>query len=122
MHHNLQNKLNSNTTPDPQLTHQQMMLIQWLLVMFLASGLPAVKADEHNHVYKQGDDVIVWANTVGPRANRQETYEYYQLPFCVGQKLHDHRHETLGEALQGMQLVNSGLEIHFKRNEKIWID
>lgn len=83
-----------------------------LLLFLLAVG---VQADEHTHEYAAGEDVIVWANTVGPRANRQETYEFYQLPYCQGTKVHDHRHETLGEALQGQQLVNSGLELHFRR-------
>ena len=40
-------------------------------------------------------------NTVGPYHNRQETYGYFTLPFCVGPKDSiSHYHETLGEALQ----------------------
>lgn len=53
-------------------------------------------------------------NTVGPLNNRQETYPYYQLPFCAGRQSLQHHHETLGEALQGMDLVNSGIPIKFK--------
>lgn len=53
-------------------------------------------------------------NTVGPLNNRQETYPYYQLPFCAGPHSLQHHHETLGEALQGMDLVNSGIPIKFK--------
>ena len=60
--------------------------------------------------------MVVWMNTVGPHANRQETYEYYQLPYCSGTKELDYHHETIGEALQGMNLVNSGLEAHFKKD------
>lgn len=52
-------------------------------------------------------------NTVGPLNNRQETYPYYQLPFCGGPKALEHHHETLGEALQGMDLVNSGIPAKF---------
>lgn len=71
---------------------------------------------------------------MGPRANLQETYEYFQLPYCVGTHITDHHHETLGEALQGislsvnhprmfalsklgiegMELVHSGLDIQFR--------
>jgi transmembrane 9 superfamily member 3 len=58
--------------------------------------------------------VIVWANTVGPYANRQETYAYFQLPYCQGTKQHEHYHETLGEALMGMELVNAGHDIKFR--------
>lgn len=52
-------------------------------------------------------------NTVGPLNNRQETYPYFQLPFCQGDHIVQHHHETLGEALQGMDLVNSGIPIRF---------
>lgn len=54
-------------------------------------------------------------NTVGPYHNRQETYAYFSLPFCTGPKKSiDHYHETLGEALLGVELEISGFEIHFK--------
>jgi hypothetical protein len=46
-------------------------------------------------------------------SNRQETYEYFQLPYCKGEGQVEHRHETLGEALLGMELVNSGISIRF---------
>lgn len=52
-------------------------------------------------------------NTVGPLNNRQETYPYFQLPFCQGPHSLEHHHETLGEALQGMDLVNSGIPITY---------
>lgn len=58
--------------------------------------------------------MVVWMNTVGPLHNRQETYPYFQLPFCSGPYNIQHHHETLGEALQGMDLVNSGIPIEFK--------
>lgn len=54
-------------------------------------------------------------STVGPYSNRQETYSYFSLPFCKGLKRNiDHYHETLSEALQGIELSVSGLEVHFK--------
>lgn len=54
-------------------------------------------------------------NTVGPYHNRQETYAYFSLPFCRGSKeTISHYHETLSEALQGVELEFSGIEIDFK--------
>jgi len=54
-------------------------------------------------------------NTVGPYHNRQETYSYFSLPFCAGPKKGiSHYHETLAEALQGVELEFSGLDIEFK--------
>lgn len=55
-------------------------------------------------------------NTVGPYHNRQETYAYFSLPFCSGSKSSiSHYHETLSEALQGVELEFSGYEIEFNR-------
>lgn len=59
-------------------------------------------------------------STIGPYHNRQETYAYDSLPFCKGQKeAIDHYHETLSEALQGIELKFSGLDIEFKGNQSI---
>lgn len=65
--------------------------------------------------YIDKEEVVLWMNTVGPYHNRQETYKYFSLPFCAGsKKTISHYHETLGEALQGVELEFSGLEIKFK--------
>lgn len=54
-------------------------------------------------------------NTVGPYDNRQETYAYFSLPFCIGPRQSiSHYHETLSEALQGVELEFSGYDIEFK--------
>ena len=51
---------------------------------------------------------------MGPYHNRQETYSYFSLPFCPGPKGRiSHYHETLGEALQGVELEFSGLSIDY---------
>ena len=64
--------------------------------------------------YEDHEEVVLWMNTVGPYHNRQETYTYFSLPFCKGpQKEISHYHETLGEALQGVELEFSGLEISY---------
>ena len=55
-------------------------------------------------------------NTVGPYHNRQETYNYFSLPFCRGTKKEiSHYHETLGENILGVELEYSGVEINYKR-------
>ncbi|KAH7931674.1 hypothetical protein HPB51_029702 [Rhipicephalus microplus] len=65
--------------------------------------------------YQDNEEVVLWMNTVGPYDNRQETYTYLSLPFCVGPKASiSHYHETLGEALLGVELEFSGLDILFK--------
>lgn len=76
--------------------------------------------DEHDHKYAPGEEIIIWMNTVGPYHNRQETYEYYSLPFCKGhKKTISHYHETLGEALQGVELEFSGLDVKFQEDVKL---
>lgn len=65
--------------------------------------------------YEDHEEIVLWMNTVGPYHNRQETYAYFSLPFCVGTKQTiNHYHETMSEALQGVELEFSGYEIDFK--------
>jgi len=87
-------------------------------IFFLTLLLATIcQCDEHDHIYQEGEEVVVWMNTVGPYHNRQETYSYYSLPFCHGPKVTiSHYHETLGEALQGTELEHSGLNMEFKTN------
>ncbi|KAK2185289.1 hypothetical protein NP493_241g06067 [Ridgeia piscesae] len=85
-----------------------------LVLCCICTAIYHTEADEHNHVYEDGDEVVLWMNTVGPYHNRQETYSYFSLPFCPGPKGRiSHYHETLGEALQGVELEFSGLSIDF---------
>ncbi|KAI9350076.1 hypothetical protein DFJ73DRAFT_625271 [Zopfochytrium polystomum] len=93
-------------------------LRSFLLALFLLLTARSTVADEHNHSYKDGEQVVVWANGIGPYHNRQETYDYFQLPFCQGDEKVDHRHESLGEALLGVNLVNTGMAIAFKKSVK----
>ena len=65
--------------------------------------------------YEEGEEVVLWMNTVGPYHNQQETYRYFSLPFCKGPKVGiSHYHETLGENILGVELDFSGLDIQFK--------
>ncbi|KAF7496450.1 Transmembrane 9 superfamily member 3 [Sarcoptes scabiei] len=74
-----------------------------------------IVGDEHDHKYEDNEEVVLWMNTVGPYHNRQETYGYFSLPFCLGPKKGiNHYHETMSEAIQGVELEFSGLDIRFK--------
>ncbi|KAI8592045.1 hypothetical protein BDZ88DRAFT_409424 [Geranomyces variabilis] len=84
-----------------------------LLVLLLCLAHTA-SADEHSHKYEKGEEVVLWFNTVGPYDNLQESYEFLSLPFCVGKGEVQHHHETLGEALLGMQLTNAGVDIKYQ--------
>ncbi|KAG1665860.1 Transmembrane 9 superfamily member 3 [Nymphon striatum] len=89
-----------------------MLLADAFVLFFIIGG---VIADEHSHKYEDNEEVVLWMNTVSPYYNRQETYVYFSLPFCAGNKKYiDHYHETLGEALLGVELVFSGLHMQFK--------
>ena len=102
-----------------------------LLRALVLTACVLVRADEHDHIvsarrvlsniasfaqYHNNEEVVLWMNTVGPYHNRQETYTYFSLPFCRGPKeTISHYHETLGEALLGVELDFSGLDIKYKR-------
>mmetsp|Transcript_78461 Transcript_78461/g.96003 ORF Transcript_78461/g.96003 Transcript_78461/m.96003 type:complete len:225 (+) Transcript_78461:27-701(+) len=88
--------------------------------------------DERNHMYNDGDAVIVWANVMGPFNNPSETYPYYNthVPFCsqssdIGVK-HDEFHyskfDGLGSVLQGNKLKNSGLKVEFRQDTAKKVD
>lgn len=84
------------------------------LQYFYSAGL-LIQLNYFIFQYQDKEEVVLWMNTVGPYHNRQETYKYFSLPFCVGSKKSiSHYHETLGEALQGVELEFSGLDIKFK--------
>lgn len=79
--------------------------------------LNPINCDEHTHRYKENEEVVLWMNTVGPYVNHQETYNYFSLPFCRGPKKEiSHYHETIAEAIQGVELEFSGLDMKFKVN------
>lgn len=76
-----------------------------------------VDCDEHTHRYQDGEEVVLWMNTVGPYVNHQETYNYFSLPFCRGPKQNiSHYHETIAEAIQGVELEFSGVDMKFKED------
>ncbi|KAM9549908.1 LOW QUALITY PROTEIN: transmembrane 9 superfamily member 3-like [Guaruba guarouba] len=103
-------------TAGPEMAAPGLRLCAAAALLLLCLPLRA-RADEHEHTYQDKEEVVLWMNTVGPYHNRQETYKYFSLPFCVGSKKSiSHYHETLGEALQGVELEFSGLDIKFKED------
>ena len=52
------------------------------MIVSLLAVVGLVHGGEETHHYKDSEHVVLWMNTVGPYHNRQETYEYFSLPFC----------------------------------------
>ncbi|KAL7732505.1 hypothetical protein ACLKA6_019148 [Drosophila palustris] len=77
----------------------QLVLI--CLCFLLSSCYLSVSADEHNHKYNDGEEVVLWMSTVGPYHNRTETYAYFSLPFCSGY------HEPRNATFRGVELKYS---------------
>lgn len=82
------------------------------LVLFLAAAYAGLQT----HIYSPGDPVAIWFGTVGPRANRQESYPLLSLPYCTGPKLHPDYTPTIGQSLLGLEFTDSGMQVEFARN------
>ncbi|CAA0818448.1 Transmembrane 9 superfamily member 1 [Striga hermonthica] len=66
--------------------------------------------------YQADETVTLWVNKVGPYNNPQETYNYYSLPFCHPPGNPAHKWGGLGEVLGGNELIDSQIEIKYKRD------
>ena len=93
--------------------------IAYIVVLLL--GLQQVcLANDVDHTYKEGDEVVLWYNKVGPYNNPQEVYHYYSLPFC---KPHDKKirkkANNLGVLLDGAELEDSGLAVKFRGKSEL---
>ncbi|KAI8895103.1 hypothetical protein BC833DRAFT_602444 [Globomyces pollinis-pini] len=93
-------------------------MIGSLRIISLILALDLVSADEHSHSYNSGDEIVVWFNTVGPKNNVQETYSYSSLNLCTSKNNYNHYHESLAEALLGQDLIHSGLDIKFLKDQR----
>ncbi|KAJ8477040.1 hypothetical protein OPV22_020767 [Ensete ventricosum] len=87
-----------------------------LLVLLVVAAASPASASESDHTYQNDDHVTLWVNKVGPYNNPQETYNYYILPFCQLPGNAAHKWGGLGEVLGGNQLVDSQIEIKFRKN------
>ncbi|CAA6668422.1 unnamed protein product [Spirodela intermedia] len=93
-----------------------------LLALLPSLLLVVVSASESDHKYQVNDNVTLWVNKVGPDYNRQETYNYYSLPFCQPAENPAHKWAGLGEVLGGNELIDSQIKINYRRNvEKVSI-
>lgn len=59
---------------------QRMIGLDCTLLLILSSSAWA-------RSYKQGENVTLYVNKVGPYHNPQETYHYYTLPVCSPHKV-----------------------------------
>jgi hypothetical protein len=87
----------------------------FVAAVILLTSLSLIFADDYDHTYKVDEVVSLWVNHIGPYHNPQETYPYYQLPYCkpehgIGTSK---KASGIGEALEGNELTNSGFKLHF---------
>eukprot|EP00250_Pteridium_aquilinum_P031290 c4336_g1_i1 orf=498-2270(-) len=87
------------------------------LLSLLLLSLRAAFASEYDHKFADEERVVLWVNKVGPYYNPQETYNYFSLPFCsAGNDIPVHKWGGLGEVLEGNELIDSQVDIKFKKN------
>lgn len=73
--------------------------------------------NEVSHEYTDGEDVMLWFNSIGSNANLVETHSYYSLPFCHGPKTASvGYHDSISGQLLGIVPEFSGMDIRFKVN------
>ncbi|KAF5734064.1 putative phagocytic receptor 1b isoform X1 [Tripterygium wilfordii] len=95
---------------------EKMVAIIFVAVLMLMAA-DQVRSDSSNHRYKEGDQVPLYANKVGPFQNPSETYRYYDLPFCLPDDLKE-KSEALGEVLNGDRLVSAPYKLDFLREKE----
>ncbi|EOX98100.1 hypothetical protein QUC31_015353 [Theobroma cacao] len=86
------------------------------LFAFIVLFLSPAFASESDHKYQPEEPITLWVNKVGPYNNPQETYNYYSLPFCHPGANPAHKWGGLGEVLGGNELIDSQIDIKFKKN------
>lgn len=87
-----------------------------LLFAFLVTAalLAATAAGEAGHTYREGEEVRIYADKMGPRVNAYETYNYYDAPGC--ELLSADESLTLGELLAGTNNLMLKTSILFSNN------
>jgi len=80
--------------------------------LLLLAALRPAGAGRKSH-YREGEEVPLYANKVGPYVNPSETYNYYDLPFCQHSAMEVPR-QSLGETLKGDELTRSLFDVRFK--------
>lgn len=90
------------------------------LLLVLAICVAVCFADDNDHSYTKDEAVSLWVNTIGPFHNPTEIYAYYDLPYCHPDHGIERRKRPagIGEILEGYELRNSGLKMHFAQDIK----
>ncbi|KAJ5073182.1 transmembrane 9 superfamily member [Anaeramoeba ignava] len=94
------------------------LFIQVLPLIFSFILLQSSFCDEQDHKYTPFQELTVWENTIVHGSNPQEKYEYHSFPFCSATKSPKHPRESLGEALLGNQLYDSGIKLKFEVDQE----
>lgn len=104
----------------PRLSHTLTAILAACTLLLLHT-LPTARADDHTHEYEVGEEVTLWYNKIGPYHNPQETYAYTSLPWCTPSTPKEHRSKShsLGVILEGDQLMDSGLSVAFRKDQKM---
>jgi len=110
-----------NTTPSRSLVQSSprstplglrlhIMLQVWLLVCVWSCW---------GRLYKRGEQVLLQMNHVRPFNNPAETYNYYDLPFCVPSGGVTDAGSRLGDALAGDRRKSSAYSVDFKSDSSV---
>lgn len=88
-----------------------------LALALTAALLHTAFADESDHIYSKSEKIPLYSNKVSPLSNPQETYPYSYLPFCQPAEAKEKK-PSLGEALQGIRLISTGIDLPFRKDIK----
>ena len=91
-------------------------LVAVAVTFCLLAGPTNVLADENDHKYKDGDELNVYANKIGPFNNPLETYAFFELPGCPPASW-EHKFPSLGQALVGDEMFKMKTPISFKKDQ-----
>ncbi|CAN1266633.1 Transmembrane 9 superfamily member 3 [Linum perenne] len=92
------------------------MVALLFVAVLVVVGADQARSDASDHRYKDGDQVPLYANKVGPFHNPSETYRYFDLPFCFPAHMKEKK-EALGEVLNGDRLVSAPYQLDFLREK-----
>ncbi|CAN1266630.1 Transmembrane 9 superfamily member 3 [Linum perenne] len=93
------------------------MVALLFVAVLVVVGADQARSDASDHRYKDGDQVPLYANKVGPFHNPSETYRYFDLPFCFPAAHMKEKKEALGEVLNGDRLVSAPYQLDFLREK-----
>jgi transmembrane 9 superfamily protein 3 len=104
-------------------TNRRSWVLITVLILSLFLGLLWKSGDNHPAtIYKRGDALTLWMDSVGPTNNPHERYPFTTIPYC-----HQFQNPSwnqikppttlLGEKLVGSELRNSGHDFRFQENK-----